>query len=137
MPMNPFCVAINCIDGRAQQPVWDFLRYFCNTQYVDMITEPGVDKCLREGSDEAVEAIKSKVKLSIHGHGSNTVAVVGHYDCLINPASREQHLADITQAAKVVESWGLPARVVGLYVNEWLTVELVSDTVERAIPSHL
>src|SRR5262245_61065380 len=132
MPRDRFCTAINCIDGRAQQPVWDWLRFFCNTQYADMITEPGVDRCLREGPDEIVQRIKRNVKLSIDGHGSNVVAVVGHYDCLINPATREKHWEDITQAAKVVDSWGLPVRVVGLYVNEWLTVEQVFDTEERA-----
>lgn len=135
MAKELFGTAVNCIDGRAQQPVWDWMRYFCNTQYVDMITEPGVDKCLREGSPEMIDAIKTKIRLSLHGHGSNVVAVVGHYDCLINPASREKHWEDISQATEVVVSWGLAARVVGLYVNEWLTVELVIDTNESKQPS--
>jgi len=96
-----------------------------------MITEPGVDKCLRQGPAEVVEAIHKKLSLSILGHGSSLVAVVGHFDCLINPATKEQHWEDIAEAARVVASWGLQARVVGLYVNEWFAVDLVSDTEEK------
>ncbi|HSS22178.1 MAG TPA: carbonic anhydrase [Pyrinomonadaceae bacterium] len=138
MPRDVFCTAVNCIDGRAQRPVWDWLRYHCNVDYVDMITEPGAEKCLVQGHPGTVDAIKSKVKLSLEGHGSSVIAVAGHHDCLINPASREKHWGDIVEAARIVESWGFNARVIGLYVNEWFTIELVTDTKEKdALQSHL
>jgi hypothetical protein len=44
-----FATAINCIDGRAQIAVTDFLQRTFDVAYVDMITEPAPSKILSEG----------------------------------------------------------------------------------------
>ena len=38
-----FGTAINCIDGRTQEPVLDFMKQMYNIDGVDMVTFPGVD----------------------------------------------------------------------------------------------
>jgi hypothetical protein len=38
-----FGTAINCIDGRTQEPVIDFMKQKYNIDGVDMLTFPGVD----------------------------------------------------------------------------------------------
>ena len=49
-----FGTAINCIDGRTQEPVIDFMKQKYNIDGVDMVTFPGVDGVISNGenSDE-------------------------------------------------------------------------------------
>ena len=44
--MKKFVTAINCIDGRAQIPVIDWLKAATDADFVDQITEPSADKAL-------------------------------------------------------------------------------------------
>jgi carbonic anhydrase len=81
-----FGTAINCMDGRTQIPVIEWMRKRYRVSYVDMITEPGVDAVLAENDDtRTIESIKRKVRISTEKHGSRLIAVVGHYDCAGNP----------------------------------------------------
>jgi hypothetical protein len=59
------------------------------------------------------------------------VAVTGHHDCAANDATKEEHIEQILEAVRVVLSYQINARVLGLYLNEWESVELVWDTQER------
>ena len=66
-----FATAINCMDGRVQEPVSGYLKNKYNVKYVDMVTEPGPNRILAEGSDEnTVNSIKTRVNLSVKKHGS-------------------------------------------------------------------
>ena len=49
-----FGTAINCIDGRTQEPVLDFMKQKYNIDGVDMVTFPGVDGLIsnRKNSEE-------------------------------------------------------------------------------------
>lgn len=46
-----FATAINCMDGRTQQPIINFMKYWYRIDYVDMINEPGPVKALAEHKD--------------------------------------------------------------------------------------
>jgi hypothetical protein len=46
MSHGSFATAINCMDGRTQIPVTDYVRKKYKVEYVDMITEPGPIKVL-------------------------------------------------------------------------------------------
>lgn len=133
MKPDRFITAINCIDGRAQLPVIEWLRQTFHVQYVDMITEPGADKILAEADSNVIASIKDKVKFTIHARGTTVVAVVGHHNCLANPVSRDDHISHINQAVDLVESWNFPARVVGLYVNQFGSIDLIADTEDRLV----
>ena len=85
--LDKFAAAINCIDGRVQAPVAEWLKLHAQVQYIDMITEPGVDKVLTAGSVQTSASIAEKLRISVDAHGSSVVAVVGHFDCAANPVS--------------------------------------------------
>jgi hypothetical protein len=125
MVVGTFATAINCIDGRVQRPVSDWLKIYAHADYVDVVTMPGPDKVLCSGTSPKSEIIRETVGISVNAHSSAVVAVAGHYECAAFPVSRDEHIAAIGQAVKVVASWEYGMRVIGLYVNEQGLVEQV------------
>ncbi len=125
MATGKFVTAINCIDGRAHYPVKIWLKASFDAEFVDRITEPGVDKLLADGAADVIEGIKQQVLISVNAHDSKIVAVVGHHDCAANPVSETQHRQDIGVAVATVQAWGLPVQVIGLWVNSEWQVEVV------------
>ena len=125
---DKFGTAICCIDGRVQTPVADWIRLHSQVQFVDMINEPGADKILSEGTSNLIAYVADKVEISIKVHQSKIIAVVGHYDCAANPVSFREHKEQIEFGVDMVNSWNLGVRVVGLYVNEWNSVDLICDS---------
>jgi hypothetical protein len=85
-----FATAINCIDGRTQRPVIDFIQNTFDIDYVDMLTEPGPNKILSEDKERGViESLRKKVKISIDKHNSGLIVIVAHYDCAGNPENED------------------------------------------------
>jgi len=97
-----FGTAINCIDGRTQDPILHWIKENYSIDYVDTITEPGSDKALSEKNIDKIAQIKAKVLISINAHGSKLIVVSGHYDCAANPASKEIHLKQILKNQKII-----------------------------------
>jgi hypothetical protein len=125
MATGTFGTAINCMDGRVQTPIADWVKMHFSVTWVDMITEAGADGILAHGPAPLIESMRQRAHISVEAHGSSVIVVAGHDGCAGNPVSREQHLADIRQALRVVAEWGFSARVVGLFVNEWGLIEEV------------
>lgn len=121
-----FGTATNCIDGRTQEPVIDFMKQKYNTNGVDMVTYPGVDGIIsnRENSDE-IALICKAVSISIEKHRSRIIAVVGHFDCAGNPGDKEHHYRHIRRALYEVSSWNFHAQFAGFYVNDKQQIEEV------------
>jgi len=114
-----FATAINCIDGRVQIPVIEWLKKEYGVNYVDMITEPGPDKVLSENkNDFTLQEIKRKVEISISKHASKLVAIVGHHNCAGNPVEKETHLKQISSAIETIKMWNLDIDIIGLWVDE-------------------
>jgi carbonic anhydrase len=125
MAQGKFGTAINCMDGRVQLPVINWLKQNYALDYVDMITEPGPDKIVA-GQGKELESIKTRVLVSAKAHGSQIIAVAGHHDCAGNPVSREEHQAQLKRAAEVIRSWNLPFKeVIALWVGENWATEIV------------
>jgi hypothetical protein len=127
MAEGTFATAINCMDGRVQTPVADWVKNYRQVQYVDMITDAGIDGVLARGSEAERESIKRRVLISVNTHHSDSIAIAGHHGCAGNPVSPAEHLADIKMAMQIVSSWNLPVQVTGLWVNEWGSVEVIGD----------
>lgn len=121
-----FGTAINCIDGRTQEPVIDFMKQKYNIDGVDMVTYPGVDGIIsnRENSD-GIALIRRAVSISIEKHRSRIIAVVGHFDCAGNPGDKEHHYEHILRALDEVSSWNFNAQIAGFYVNDKQQIEEV------------
>jgi carbonic anhydrase len=94
-----FCTAINCMDGRTQLTVINYLQKHFGVVHVDMITEAGPNKILAEGVDaNAVRSIQRRIDISVNKHGSVGMAIVGHEDCGGNPAEKPQQLEQLKAA---------------------------------------
>ena len=123
---SKFATAINCIDGRVQAPVSEFIRRNYGIDYVDMVTLPGPDKVLSECKDiQEIESIKSKVLISCNSHGSKLIFIAGHSDCAGNPVREEEHCRQIEQAVQNIEEWNLEVDVYGIWVNASWEVKLI------------
>ena len=128
MAHGKFGTAINCMDGRAQVPVINWMKEKFSLDYVDMITEPGADKVVGEGWFEKVTEIKHKIKISVNAHGSRIVVVAGHDDCAGNPVTPAEHKKHIKDGVEAVLSWGFPLeKVIGIWLNKDWKVEVVTE----------
>lgn len=136
MPQHKFATAITCIDGRVQQPISDWMKLNTNVHYVDLVTEPGPDKVLSGGPANLIEDIIRRARFSVRHHQSPVVAVTGHHDCAANDADKAEHIEQILDGVNVVLAHHLNVRVVGLWLNEWNSVELVWDTQIRQAPTN-
>ena len=60
-----FCTAVNCIDGRVQEPVSSYLRNHFKVEFVDSITEAGPNLILSNQQPKAnVESTMSSEEKS-------------------------------------------------------------------------
>lgn len=117
-----FATCLNCIDGRVQLPAINWITEKYNVKYVDMITEAGIDGFLADINSD-IDNILKKIEISISGHGSENIFVVGHYDCAGNPVDDITHKHHINTAVKRIKNLFPDLNVIGLWINENFTVE--------------
>ncbi len=118
MAEGKFATSVTCMDGRIQIPLANWIKENYSVDYVDTITEPGIDKKVSVSSD--LESIKTKVGISINAHKSGLIVVSGHYDCAGNPVSDDEHIAHIKKGVEVINSWNLGVKVIGAWVDgDW------------------
>jgi hypothetical protein len=126
MSHGSFATAINCMDGRTQLPVIEWLKREHRVDYVDTITEPGPVKMLAQALDEqALGSIRRRLEISVKKHGSTRVAIVAHADCAGNPVDEQTQLSQLRSAATTVLSWGLGVKVDLLWLGDDWQVERV------------
>ena len=133
MAVGTFATAINCIDGRVQRPVSEWMRVQYSIDFIDTITQPGPEKALTQGPQAIIDVMRVNVGVSVSAHESQLIAIAAHHGCAGNPVSDEEHQAQIRAACQVVAGWGLPVRIVGLWVNDWRQVELIADSAEGSL----
>ena len=116
---------INCIDGRVQYPVMDFLKNNYNMRFFDAATEAGPLKILTERTDKCrLFSLKEQISTSLEVNGSRFIAVVGHHDCNGNPQERSVQEKQLDDALEyLMKAYGDEIVYVGLYVNEKWEVE--------------
>lgn len=121
-----FVTTINCMDGRVQIPVNEYMMSTFKADYVDTITEAGPNKILADADNPVlVESIKARYNVSTMKHDSKVVAIVGHYDCGGNPADKGEQLEQIKKACSFVTAWNENVKVIGLWVDETWAVSKV------------
>lgn len=114
-----FATAVNCMDGRTQLPVIEWMKREFGVEYVDSVTEPGPIKILAEAPESAqAKSILGRVAISVEKHGSRNVVIVAHFDCAGNPVPKETQLGQLARALATVRGWGFPAEVVGVWVDD-------------------
>ena len=123
MAKGKFATSVSCMDGRIQTPLTNWIKENFSVDYVDTITEPGIDKLVADNTD--LESIKTKVGISINKHESELIVVSGHYDCAGNPVSNEEHITQIKKGIEVISSWNLGVKVVGVWVDDTWKINTV------------
>lgn len=118
-----FACVINCMDGRVQDAVKNYMQKNYSVDFVDMVTEPGPNKILADNLDKVIiENIKKRVEISVHHHGSKVIAIVGHFGCAGNPTEKEEQIQHLKKAEEIVKSFGFEAEIVILWVDsDWIT----------------
>jgi carbonic anhydrase len=120
---DKFVTVINCMDGRVQLPVIEWLKKEYKIDYIDTITEPGPNKIVAENKDSTILAsIKKRVDISVNKHGSKLIAIAGHYDCAGNPSDKQTQVNHLSEAVKTIKSWGYAVSDISLWVDENWTV---------------
>ena len=93
------------MDGRVQLPVIQYLQKRFNVKYVDSITEAGPNLILAKQNNAAlVQAILGRLRISTDKHNSVGIAIVGHQDCVGNPAPYDEQLAQIKESVEFLRS---------------------------------
>ena len=123
-----FCTAINCMDGRVQLPVIEYVQAHFDAEHVDVISDPGPNRILAEGTDLAsVQSIERRLRISVEKHRSVGIAVAGHFDCAGNPANEEEQKKHTLAAMRYVQNKFPAVPVIGLWVGETWAVSRVDD----------
>ena len=114
-----FATAINCMDGRTQEPVRRYVMELTGADLVDAITDPGPIKELAV-DDAYLERIAARVAISVEKHGSRHVFVVGHHDCAGNPVEQAVQEDEIRACLARLRPRFPQAEFAGIYVDsEW------------------
>ena len=121
--MNTRATCLNCMDGRVQLPVLNWIKEKYPVDYVDVITEAGMDGVLA-GQKEIQEILRS-IDISIQMNGSTRLFVVGHHDCRGNPVEESRHRSDVAAAVKRLKALRPAQEAIGLWVNARWQVETV------------
>jgi len=129
--LKKFCTAINCMDGRVQRSVLEYMMERFDVPYVDTITAPGPNGVLSRQVDKgAVQAILNCVGVSVNKHNTVGIAVVGHYDCAGNPGDEAHQNADTRDAVRFLRAIYPERNIIGLYVNDqWIAEEIEVPTI--------
>lgn len=123
--METRATCLNCMDGRVQLPVLQWIKENYPVDFVDVITEAGMDNVL-SGQKDISEVLRS-INISIHINKSTRLFVVGHYDCRGNPVEEDVHRRQIRNAANRLKEHWPGYEIVGLWVNQTWEVEVVSN----------
>jgi hypothetical protein len=128
MKDKKFATVVNCMDGRVQDAVNDYLRKTYHVDFVDTITEAGPVAALANASENAeiVKSVQKRVEVSTDKHFSHLVAVVAHHDCAGNPVDDAEQILQLAAALETIKSMAAHrAKCVGLWVDEkWRVNEL-------------
>jgi len=115
-----FATAVNCIDGRVQQPVIDFVRKKYDVEYVDMVTNAGAAAGLNE-------QILANVKVSVEAHQSAGIVVAAHEDCAGNPISDAAQKSQCIETANALAQHWPDLQVIPLWVSTDQSVEELTE----------
>ena len=112
------------MDGRVQLPVIHWIKENYHVDFVDVITEAGMDSVLA-GQEDISEILRS-IKVSVNINKSTRLFVVGHFDCRGNPVEEDAHRQQIIAAVKRLKPLWPAQQVAGLWVNKTWAVEVVA-----------
>jgi carbonic anhydrase len=121
--METRATCLNCMDGRVQLPVLTWIKENYPVDFVDVITEAGMDNVL--ANQEDISEVLRSIKVSVNLNKSTRLFIVGHYDCRGNPVDEKIHREEIIRAVGRLKPLWPNQDVIGLWVNHSWNVEWV------------
>ena len=121
--METRATCLNCMDGRVQLPVIAWIKTNYPVDFVDVITEAGMDRVLAKQED--ISEVLRSIKVSVTLNQSTRFFIVGHHDCRGNPVGESRHREDITEAVRRLKILWPAQEVVGLWVNHRWQVDKI------------
>ena len=122
--MKEFGSVLNCMDGRVQRKVSDYLVATFGVRFVDTITAPGIVRHLAAQTPRT-DQILEDLRISLDKHGSTHIGVVAHTECAGNPTADKTQKEQVRDAmARLMETFP-DTQVVGIWVNERWIVERI------------
>lgn len=132
--MGRFITAINCMDGRVQLPVIEYLRDRYDADFVDMITEAGPCGAMAGALEGPIAgSIMKRVRVSVEKHLSIGVFIAAHDDCagnLVDAPAQKEHLREALAVIRSRE--GMPPLTGALWIGPDMRVtELIPPAPDR------
>lgn len=122
--MREFATVLNCMDGRVQRKVNDYLTASFGVRWVDSLTAPGMVQHIAEDTARTGQ-ILADLGISLNRHGSRQIAVAAHADCAGNPVSDRTQKDQLGLATKRLAEQSPDAEVMALWVSDSWIVERV------------
>jgi len=123
-----FATCLNCMDGRVQLPVINWIMSNYGVEYVDVITEAGMDGVLAGDDRRIMESITSKIDISTVKHNSGIIFIVGHDDCGGNPVDEKTHRKQVHIAVNKIKEMKPSVQVIGLWVSgKWVVEKIIEQ----------
>ncbi|MCK9152130.1 carbonic anhydrase [Methanobacterium alcaliphilum] len=110
-----FAACLNCIDGRVQLPVINWITSTYNIDFIDMITEPGMDGFLVDSESE-LKPLLDKLNIAIKVHDCEEIFIVAHEDCAANPVDFKTHAPNLKIASEKIKDVASKCKVICIYV---------------------
>ncbi len=114
------------MDGRVHLPVIQWIKENYEVDYVDLITEPGMDGVLADLNLD-IKNIVTKLEISVDKHGSQYIFIGGHYDCLGHPVDNETHKKDVMVAVERIKKLKGSCKIIGLWISEKFSVKKIIE----------
>ncbi len=111
------------MDGRVQLPVLQWIKNNYPVDFVDVITEAGMDNVLCNQED--IREVLRSISISVNLNKSTMLFVVGHHDCRGNPVEEDVHRREISGAVRRLKGHWPGQEIIGLWVNDRWAVEPV------------
>ena len=114
-----FGTVVNCMDGRVQGCVADYMKSEYGVKYVDTITEAGPVKLIAEDSEgDKVVSILEKIGISVNCHKSEVITVAAHVDCAGNPVDDDVQKGQVKKSVEFIKSKFGQCEVIGLWIGD-------------------
>jgi len=110
------------MDGRTQLPVIHWIKEKYDVDFVDIITEAGIDGVI--AIQRNIEEIIRSINISLNINKSNRIFIVGHYDCRGNSVDKKTHRKHIQKAVRRLKKIWPRIEIVGLWVGRNWKVEI-------------
>jgi carbonic anhydrase len=122
--MKEFGSVLNCMDGRVQRKVSDYLTATFGVRFVDTITSPGMVQHVAAQTPRT-EGVLADLRISLEKHGSAHIGVAAHSDCAGNPVADKTQKDQVGAAMARLAEVFPETQVVGLWVNDRWIVERI------------